>query len=145
MPIVNVKAMKEHEVDGDWGHAWAQTSAEGTGTGPYKIVQFDPGQQLVMEKNEGYWGGWEGEHFDRIVLRVVVEPATRRQLLEQGEGDIVDSLPAEDVDALLAKPGPHRLERPEHPGPLLLDDRRRTAGDAGRAPGDVPTPSPTRR
>jgi peptide/nickel transport system substrate-binding protein len=58
----------------------------------------------VLEKNDGYWGGWEGSHFERIVLRVVTEPATRRQLIEQGEGDIVDSLPAEDVDALLQNP-----------------------------------------
>jgi peptide/nickel transport system substrate-binding protein len=104
MPIVNAAKMKEHEADGDWGHVWAQTNAEGTGTGPYKIVTFEPGTQLVMERNESYWGGWAGEHFDSVVLRVVTEVATRRQLLEQGEADIVDSLTAEDVEALRADP-----------------------------------------
>lgn len=104
MPIVNAAKMKEHEVDGDWGHAWAQTNADGTGTGAYKIVTFDPGQQLIMERNESYWGGWEGDHFDQIVLRAVTEVATRRQLLEQGEADIVDSLTAEDVEALRSDP-----------------------------------------
>jgi peptide/nickel transport system substrate-binding protein len=104
MPIVNAAKMKEHEVDGDWGHVWAQTNAEGTGTGPYKIVNFEPGTILEMERNETYWGGWEGTHFERIVLRPVTEVATRRQLLEQGEVDIVDSLTAEDVAALRANP-----------------------------------------
>jgi peptide/nickel transport system substrate-binding protein len=51
MPIVNAAKMKEHEVDGDWGHVWAQTNAEGTGTGPYKIVTFEPSQQLIMDRN----------------------------------------------------------------------------------------------
>ena len=104
MPIVNAAKMKEHEVDGDWGHVWAQTNAEGTGTGPYKIVNFEPGTILEMERHESYWGGWEGTHFERIVLRTVTEVATRRQLLEQGEVDIVDSLTAEDVEALRANP-----------------------------------------
>lgn len=104
MPIVNAAAMKAQEVDGDWGHIWAQTNAVGTGTGPYKIVEFEPGNQLVMERNDAYWGGWEGEHFDRVILRAVTEVATRRQLLEQGEADIVDSLTAEDVAALRSDP-----------------------------------------
>ncbi len=39
--IVNTAALKAHEVDGDWGHAWAQTNSEGLGTGPYRIVAFD--------------------------------------------------------------------------------------------------------
>jgi peptide/nickel transport system substrate-binding protein len=104
MPIVNAAKMKEHEVDGDWGHVWAQTNAEGTGTGAYKIVSFEPGQLLEMERFEGYRQGWEGAHFDKVVLRVVTEVATRRQLLEQGEADIVDSLTAEDVEDLRANP-----------------------------------------
>jgi peptide/nickel transport system substrate-binding protein len=104
MPIVNAAKMKLHEAEGDYGHVWAQTNAEGTGTGPYKVVSFEPGSQLVMERNENYWGGWEGEHFDTIILRVVTEVATRRQLIEQGEADIVDSLTAEDLEALSANP-----------------------------------------
>ena len=53
-----------------------------------------------MEKFDGYWGGWDGPHFDKVILRVVTEAATRRQLIESGDADIVDSLTAEDVAAL---------------------------------------------
>ncbi|HEY7029777.1 MAG TPA: ABC transporter substrate-binding protein [Thermomicrobiales bacterium] len=102
--VVNVKAMKEHEDNGDWGNVWAQTNAEGTGTGAYKIVQFDNGQQLVMERNENYWRGWDGDHFDRIVFRVVTEEQTRRQLIEQGDADIVDDLTPENRKALAQNP-----------------------------------------
>jgi peptide/nickel transport system substrate-binding protein len=88
--IVNVQVAREHEEDGDWGNAWMQLNAEGTGTGPYRIVEFEPGERVVMERYDDYWGGWEGPHFDRIVVRVVEEAETRRQLIERGEIDIVD-------------------------------------------------------
>ena len=88
--VVNVKVAREHEEDGDWGNAWMQLNAEGTGTGPYRIVEFEPGDRVVMERYDGYWGGWEGPHFDRIVVRVVEEFETRRQLIERGEIDITD-------------------------------------------------------
>jgi peptide/nickel transport system substrate-binding protein len=90
--VVNVKVAREHEEDGDWGNAWLQLNAEGTGTGPYRIVQFDPGELLIMERYEDYWGGWEGPHFDRIIVRVVEETETARQLIERGEVDILDRL-----------------------------------------------------
>ncbi|HEX5499426.1 MAG TPA: ABC transporter substrate-binding protein, partial [Thermomicrobiales bacterium] len=46
--IVNAKAMKAHEDNGDWGHAWAQTNADGTGAGPYKLASLDPSEQLTL-------------------------------------------------------------------------------------------------
>jgi peptide/nickel transport system substrate-binding protein len=57
-----------------------------------------------MERNEGYWGGWDDEHFDRVVIRVVSENETRRQLIEQGEVDIVDNLTPESLLALEQNP-----------------------------------------
>ena len=88
--IVNVQVAREHEEDGDWGNAWMQLNAEGTGTGPYRIVEFEPGDRVVMERYEDYWGGWDGPHFDRVVVRVVEEAESRRQLIERGEIDTVD-------------------------------------------------------
>jgi peptide/nickel transport system substrate-binding protein len=108
--IVNARAAKAQEVDGDWGHVWAQTNAVGMGTGPYKIVEFEPEQQVVMERYDGYWRGWAGDHFDRIVVRVVPESGTRRQLIEQGQVDIVDNMIPEDLEAFAQNPD-LRVER----------------------------------
>lgn len=91
--VVNVAALKQHEVEGDWGHAWAQSSGVGLGTGPYRIVEFDLQSGAVLERFDGYWRGWEGDHFHGVVLRVVVEPETRRLLIEQGDADIATTLP----------------------------------------------------
>ena len=104
--VVNVKVAMEHEKDGDMGNAWMTTSPEGTGTGPYRITSFDPGVATVLEKYDGYWGGWEGDHMERIVLRVIDTPEVVRQLLEKGELDVVNRfhLPPSDVKALEANP-----------------------------------------
>lgn len=102
--IVNAKLAKEHEEDGDWGGTWAQTNSEGLGTGPYAITSFEPGSAIALERYENYWRGWEGSAFEQIVLRVVEETATRRQLIEQGEADIVDNLTPEELQALEQNP-----------------------------------------
>ena len=102
--ILNVDVAMENEADGDLGHAWAQLNEEGMGTGPYRIVEFEPEQQLVLERYDDYWGGWEGNHFDRVIFRVISENETRRQLIEQGEVDIVDNLTPEANEALAANP-----------------------------------------
>ncbi|HET7095309.1 MAG TPA: ABC transporter substrate-binding protein, partial [Thermomicrobiales bacterium] len=102
--IVNAKLAKTHETDGDWGHAWLQLNADGTGTGPYRITQFEPDQSLTMARHDAYWRGWNGDHFDQIVIRVVPEPTTQRQLIETGEADIVDNLTPEANQALADNP-----------------------------------------
>ena len=91
--VVNVAALLRHEVDGDWGHAWAQTASDGVGTGPYQIVDFDTENGVVLERYDDYWRGWDGDHFDQLVIRVVVEPETRRSLIEHGDVDMATTLP----------------------------------------------------
>jgi ABC-type transport system substrate-binding protein len=67
--VVNVAALRKHDIGGDWGHTWAQTHSEGLGTGPYRVVDFDIEQGVVLERFGSYWGGWDGAHFDQIINR----------------------------------------------------------------------------
>lgn len=102
--IVNVNVAKANEEEGDFGNAWMQINSEGAGTGPYMVTEADPATGVVMEKNPNYWGGWEGPHLDRIIVRVVEEFATMRQLVESGDVDIMDrfSVQIEDIEELQA-------------------------------------------
>lgn len=102
--IVNVAALQQHEVDGDWGHAWAQANSDGVGTGPYCIRDFDTETGVVLERNDDYWKGWEGNHFDQVTLRVVIEPQTRRALIETGEADVATTLPSAAVQEMQQNP-----------------------------------------
>ena len=48
--------------------AWFNDGGD-AGTGPYRIAQYEPGQRMVLERFDDYWGGWTGEEFDKVVYR----------------------------------------------------------------------------
>jgi len=102
--VVNVNVAKANEVEGDFGNAWMQLNSEGAGTGAYVVSEYDPASGVVLVQNPTYWGGWDGDHLERIIVRVVEEPGTMRQLVENGEVDIMDrfSVQLEDVESLTA-------------------------------------------
>ena len=54
------------------------------GTGPYKFVRWDSGSQIVLERNDHYWGT-QPHYLDRIVYRIIQEPYVATALLKKGE------------------------------------------------------------
>lgn len=70
--------------------------AEGhdAGTGPYTVDQFAPGQEveLRLKAYPGYWGGWDGSHYQNLVFRVTTESTTAAQLLRAGEVTMVQRM-----------------------------------------------------
>ncbi|MFT6557669.1 ABC transporter substrate-binding protein [Sneathiella sp.] len=75
------------------------------GTGPYTVRQWKAGQQIVLDKNPDYWGGFDESNFERIYLKVVTENATQVQMLKAGEADFISLVPADQVDSLNNEPG----------------------------------------
>ena len=53
------------------------------GAGPYRFVSFNPGVELVLEANEGYWR--KTPSVKRLVLRSVPDDTTRLAMLKRGE------------------------------------------------------------
>ncbi len=86
----------------DKGHEWMQ-KGQGAGTGPYKWVKNEPGVQIVLEKFDDYWGGWEAGQIDRVIVKTVAEGATRIQMVKSGEGDLA-AVPTDQVKAVDALP-----------------------------------------
>jgi peptide/nickel transport system substrate-binding protein len=83
------------------------------GTGPYMLESWDPGQQTItMVKFPDYWGGWEGQHLDKIVQRFVTETSTRKLMLETGEVDMALSLTPDKLDRLEGRGHRDRHEKP---------------------------------
>ena len=60
------------------------------GAGPYKFVSFNPGIELVLEANEGYWR--KTPSVKRLVFKSVPDESTRLAMLKRGEADIVYSI-----------------------------------------------------
>jgi len=57
------------------------------GTGPFMLERWDPGQEIVLKRNDNYWRG--PAKIERLVRRIVYEWSTRRMALLAGDADIV--------------------------------------------------------
>ncbi|ATW27648.1 ABC transporter substrate-binding protein [Candidatus Formimonas warabiya] len=74
------------------------------GTGPYMLQSQVAGNGVVLTRFEDYWGGWSGNHFDKVVFKLVGENSSRRQLIESGEADVATNLLPDDLIALQSNP-----------------------------------------
>ncbi|MBI3505860.1 MAG: ABC transporter substrate-binding protein [Proteobacteria bacterium] len=75
------------------------SGASANGTGPYRFVEFVPGDRLVLEANRRYWG--EAPRWDRVVIRPMRTPATRLAALLSGDVDAISEVPTADVERLV--------------------------------------------
>jgi peptide/nickel transport system substrate-binding protein len=97
--IVSSKAFNDNNKDGDLGKEWLQSKA--VGTGPFKLEKFAPNEEFVLVRNAEYWRGWEqAGQFEKVIIRPIPESSTRRQLIEQGDVDIILAPSADDLEAL---------------------------------------------
>jgi peptide/nickel transport system substrate-binding protein len=69
------------------------------GTGPFRFVEYRPGDQMVLEKNPNYFLPGVPK-IDRAILRVIPEYTTAVAGLESGALDIVYDVPPELTDKL---------------------------------------------
>ncbi len=102
--VISPTAIAENATEEDpYAHEWAKANA--VGSGPYTLERNDLNEGIVLRRFEEFHRGWEGNHFDEIVFRVVPENATRRQLLEQGEADAAAyNLTVDDLRAMQTNP-----------------------------------------
>ncbi len=106
--IVNPAAMQhEQKKDGkgDWAQAWLAENTNGTGA--YKVVKWDKGQQLVLQRNPDYWdNSWDpAKAIDRVIVQIIREDVGRRLALTSGQADfLVRSLSPEEFDQVKADP-----------------------------------------
>lgn len=72
------------------------------GTGPYRFAAFVPGERVELLRNPDHWGG--GPDWDRVVNRVIRNPAARTAALLSGDVDIINGVPSSDIARLRADP-----------------------------------------
>ena len=81
------------------------------GTGPFKFVEYRPGDQMVLEKNPDYFLAGIPK-IDRAVLRIIPEYTTAVAALETGSLDIVYDLPPEQSDRIKKSTAANLVEIP---------------------------------
>ena len=102
--IINSKVAKANATPDDpWAINWLKEHTAGSGA--YIIETFKPGEQVIMKRNEAWNRGTpeKAAFFKRVIVQSVPEPATRANLVERGDADLVIDLQASDVQSLEAK------------------------------------------
>ena len=72
------------------------------GTGPYKFVSYTPGDRVVMERNEGYWGA--KQPWEKVNYRYINQAASRTAALLSGDVDVIDKVSVSDLARLKESP-----------------------------------------
>lgn len=98
--IVN-PAIASHEKDGDHAQGWL--SSHTAGSGAFRLVSWDKGQSIVLEPNPHYGG--EAPAFSKVVVKMIGEASTRRLQLVNGDVDLAEELPIDQLDAIANEDG----------------------------------------
>jgi peptide/nickel transport system substrate-binding protein len=72
------------------------------GCGPFTLVEWAPGDHLVMDRWEKYFQPGQ-PYVDRVLVRVIKDPITQLAAFKAGEVDMILSFTPEHVDTLKAQ------------------------------------------
>lgn len=116
--IASPKALREYGADegveGDDG-VFRATGSYGTehptGTGPFRFVEWNRGERLVMERNQDYWGEIPG-NIGTLIFRPIGNAAAGLQALQAGDIQGYDLVDPADYDTIRGDASLQLIERP---------------------------------
>lgn len=97
LPIVPRHKLEAALMSGTFAQTWGTTTppAEIVGTGPFILREYQPGQRVVLERNEHYWrkapNGDALPYIDRLVLELVPDQNAELLRLQSGATDLTHS------------------------------------------------------
>lgn len=65
------------------------------GTGPYKFVSVTSGNQIVLERNDNYWG--QKPQFKRVIIKTTPDVNTMIMAVETGDVDVAVNVPIDNL------------------------------------------------
>jgi peptide/nickel transport system substrate-binding protein len=72
------------------------------GTGPYRFLEWIPGDRITLERNERYWDGAPKTRY--LVLLQLPDARQRMQALESGTADVIQQLAPDDLSLVRLDP-----------------------------------------
>ena len=85
----------------DKAEQWFYTNS--AGTGPYRLVRYTRETEIVLERNEGYFGA--KPFFRQVIIKHVKDPSTQVLMLQRGDADVALDLSVDQAEDLKGKPG----------------------------------------
>ncbi|MCZ2204131.1 ABC transporter substrate-binding protein [Bartonella sp. A05] len=121
--LLDRQLLEAHAVDGDMGNKYLATRS--ACVGPYKLARWIPGERVVLQATQHYWG--DAPKNQQIVILHVAESATQRFLLEKGDVDIARDLSSEDILDIEKQGGSIRINRILRPQSIYLSLNNKNA------------------
>lgn len=88
------------------------TTRNANGTGPFRLVSYDPDSRTELEPYEDWWD--EPEHnLTRVVFQPIAQASTRVAALLSGEVDVAEPIPLQDIERIDSNPDSEALTGPE--------------------------------
>ncbi len=72
------------------------------GTGPFRFVEWSPGERIILAANPNYWGG--APHIQHLVFVTIRDARQRLVALEGGAIDVAENLSPEDLQFVALHP-----------------------------------------
>jgi len=82
------------------GGSWSAFAENPSGTGPFRITDFQPRQSVELSRNDDYWDEDRIPRLDRMVLYPMPESTTRLAALRSGQVDWIEVPPPDAVPSL---------------------------------------------
>lgn len=106
------------------------------GSGPYKLVKWDPENEVILEKFEDWWG-WKLTSYemaspkapDVFVVKIVKDAVTQERLVISGDISIAQYVPLEDVEKLKENPNLKVVIKPSFQNLLLFINTKKAPLD----------------
>jgi peptide/nickel transport system substrate-binding protein len=100
MSIVNAELAQENgattDAEGDGAEQWFLGAS--AGSGPFVLESYTEGDQLVLARNDAYWG--DPSPFPSVTLKQVRDATAQLQQLQQGDVDIAMQISFDSVGQL---------------------------------------------
>lgn len=90
VPFISPKALEDDEKD---------IALHPVGTGPFKFIEWNQGDSLVLEKYNDYWNAANSDA-EKVTFKPVPENGSRAAMLKTGEADFVYPVPQQDIKEL---------------------------------------------
>ena len=111
------------------GAKYGSPTGSAVGTGPFRLVEWRPGDQIVLERNPNFWKPGLPK-VDRLVFKVIKDPAARLAALKAGTIDFTTDIPPSNLRDLEADPNLDAVFRPSfNVGYLALNPSHKPLAD----------------
>ena len=75
------------------------------GTGPYMLESYTPDLEVLMTAYPDYWGGWDDNQYEKVLVQIVPEAVQQQQMLEGGVVDLALRIPQENYASFADREG----------------------------------------